>query len=66
MIVSFDFDGTLSEKEVQSYAKYLLSKGITVMVHTNRPPSFCKDVFKFSYEVGISADNVRFCGDVGK
>jgi hypothetical protein len=36
MKVSFDFDGTLSEEEVQEYAKELMNKGLNVWVVTTR------------------------------
>jgi len=36
MKVSFDFDGTLEQKEVQEYAKQLLEEGIEVWVVTTR------------------------------
>jgi hypothetical protein len=36
MKVSFDFDGTLQEEEVQEYAKELISRGIEVWVVTTR------------------------------
>jgi len=36
MKVSFDFDGTLEQKEVQDYAKQLLEEGIEVWVVTTR------------------------------
>ena len=36
MKVSFDFDGTLEQKEVQVYAKQLLEEGVEVWVVTTR------------------------------
>jgi hypothetical protein len=36
LIVSFDFDSTLSRKDVQEYAKELLERGIDVWVVTSR------------------------------
>lgn len=36
LIVSFDFDSTLSRKDVQEYAKELLQRGIDVWIVTSR------------------------------
>jgi len=36
MKVSFDFDGTLQEEEVQEYAKELIDKGVEVWIVTTR------------------------------
>lgn len=34
--VSFDFDGTLSEEEVQEFASYLVNSGFNVFIITSR------------------------------
>lgn len=60
--VSFDFDDTLSEQDVQDYARELVEKGYQVMIHTQRPPNFNKDVFEVARRVGITIDNIVFCG----
>ena len=36
MKVSFDFDGTLSRKDVQEYAKSLVNSGLEVWIVTSR------------------------------
>jgi hypothetical protein len=64
--VSFDFDDTLSEKEIQKYAIELGNRGYNVLVHTNRPAMFFKDVFSVASKCGIPYDNIRFCGENGK
>lgn len=55
-IVSFDFDGTLSEPSVQKYAKYLVDNGIEVWITTRRFDSIEKynELFAVTYNI----DNV--------
>lgn len=69
-IVSFDFDSTLSRKDVQEYAKELLSKGIDVWVVTSRFDELHKhryphnptndDLWAVVDEIGIPRWKVRF------
>ncbi|MCA4782338.1 hypothetical protein IF125_08675 [Empedobacter stercoris] len=44
--VSFDFDGTLTEKIVQDYAKYLINKGFHIYVCTFRTKEYNDKLFK--------------------
>lgn len=48
MIVTFDFDGTLSRKDVQEYALELISKGIDVWVVTSRYDELQKHRYKIN------------------
>jgi len=66
--VSFDFDDTLTLKNVQDYAKDLIKKGIEVHVVTSRyedPKQYtfeCNhdDLFTIIKEIGIDKKNVHF------
>lgn len=70
MIVSFDFDNTLSRKDVQDYAKELISRGIEVWVITSRFDELHKhryphnptldDLWEVVDEIGIPRWRVRF------
>ncbi|WP_407522635.1 HAD family hydrolase [Lacibacter sp. MH-610] len=70
MIVSFDFDNTLSRKDVQDYAKELISRGIKVWVITSRFDELHKhryphnptidDLWEVVDQVGIPRWRVRF------
>jgi len=44
--VSFDFDGTLTEKIVQDYAKSLINKGFDVYVCTFRTKEYNDELFR--------------------
>mgnify|MGYP003618809249 CR=1 FL=1 len=44
--ISFDFDGTLTEKIVQDYAKSLIKKGFEVYVCTFRTKEYNDKLFK--------------------
>lgn len=69
-IVSFDFDGTLSRKDVQEYAKELLNRGIDVWVVTARYDDLHRhmyssnpsneDLWKIVDELNIPRWKVRF------
>lgn len=66
--VSFDFDSTLSRKDVQSFAKELISKSIDVWICTSRfsdeniPHNNWNnsDLFNVANELGISKDKIIF------
>lgn len=70
MKVSFDFDGTLEQKEVQDYAKQLLEEGIEVWVVTTRWDENHKhkyphnatldDLWEVVDRIGIPRHQVRF------
>jgi hypothetical protein len=47
-LVTFDFDGTLSRKDVQEYALELISKGIDVWVVTSRYDELHKHRYKIN------------------
>jgi hypothetical protein len=56
--VSFDFDGTLSRKDIQEKAKKMVDEGYEVYVVTKRSPD--KEVKDIAYECGIKLGNVYF------
>lgn len=58
MKVSFDYDKTISRKDVQDYAIYLLSKRIKVSILTSRPEYKIREVYDLADELGI--DKVRY------
>lgn len=71
--VSFDYDFTLSRKDVQEFAKELIDKGIDVWIVTSRTStediisrnwywSFNQNeiLFQTAEECGISKDNIVF------
>lgn len=70
MVVSFDFDSTLSRVDVQDYAKSLISRGVDVWVLTSRYDELHKHLYPINptlddlYEVvdrlGISRNKIRF------
>lgn len=70
MIVTFDFDSTLSRKDVQEYCKELIDKGIDVWVVTSRYDELHKhkyphnptndDLYKVTDELGIPRWKIRF------
>jgi hypothetical protein len=69
-IVTFDFDNTLSRKDVQDYARSLLSKGIEVWILTSRYDDLHRhkylhkgtndDLYSVAYELGIPKEKIRF------
>lgn len=69
-IVSFDFDSTLSRKDVQEYAKQLIERGIDVWVVTSRYDELHKhryphnptndDLWEVVDELNIPRWKVRF------
>ena len=54
IIVTFDFDGTLSRKDVQEYAIELMKKGIDVWVLTTR----YDELHKHRYEPNPTNDDL--------
>jgi hypothetical protein len=69
-IVTFDFDKTLSRKDVQDYARSLLSKGIDIWVLTSRYDDLHihkylhkgtnDDIYSVVDELCIPRDKIRF------
>lgn len=79
MKVSFDFDGTLSKKDVQLYAKSLVEKRYEVWIVTSRiatEPAIAKgwhwierqnqELYDVANEVGIKRENIAFTEFVDK
>jgi len=79
MKVSFDFDGTLSRKDVQDFAKSLLQSGIEVWIVTSRiatEPALAKgwhwierqnkELYDVAKIVGIKHENIIFTEFVDK
>lgn len=68
MKVSFDFDGTLSKKETQKYAKFLKDNGIDVHITTSRftdPHAYSllsnhNDIWRCIYDLNIDKNKVHF------
>ena len=67
MKVSFDFDGTLSRKDVQEYAKSLLERGIEVWITTSRSHEsnaeameWNDDLYLVARELGIPKSQIHF------
>jgi len=71
-IVAFDFDGTLSLKTVQNFAKSLIKKGVEIVVLTSRYDELHKhkyrqnttneDLYKVTDSLGIDREKIRFQG----
>ena len=53
-LVTFDFDGTLSRKDVQEYALELISKGVDVWVVTSR----YDELHKHRYQINPTNDDL--------
>lgn len=79
MKVSFDFDGTLSRKDVQEYAKSLVNSGLEVWIVTSRiatEPALAKgwhwierqnkELYDVADQVGIKKENIIFTEFVDK
>ena len=79
MKVSFDFDGTLSNKDVQSFAKQLVDDGHDVWIVTSRcatEPALAKgwhwiekqnqELYDVAESVGIPKDKIVFTEHVDK
>lgn len=64
MKVSFDFDNTLDQQEVQDFAMILINKGVDVWIHTARfpesefRPKWNDDIYKVADELGIPIKNI--------
>ena len=55
IVVSFDFDGTLSLPSVQEFAKDLIESGFNVMVTTTRYSKYLnQDLIKITDKLGIN------------
>lgn len=79
-LISVDYDGTLSKKEVQDYVRVLIDLGVEVQITTARTiytnylyeghPISSKDwngdLFKVSDSLGIPRDKVIFCDNGNK
>jgi hypothetical protein len=66
--VSFDFDGTLSNTDIQAYASRLIRRGFEVWICTCRmednkapSPNWNYDLFEVAGELGIKRENIIFC-----
>lgn len=79
MKVSFDFDGTLSRKDVQDFAKSVVEAGHDVWIVTSRiatEPALAKgwhwierqnqELYDVANEVGIKRENIVFTEFVDK
>lgn len=79
MKVSFDFDGTLSRKDVQGFAKELINMGIDVWIVTSRTSTEDAKkkawwwvekqndyLFEVANECGIPKEKIVFTGQVEK
>lgn len=64
MNVSFDFDGTLSKKSVQDFAKYCMDQGLNVWIVTSRAKSlimdYNSDLFKVANALKIPFERIIF------
>ena len=79
MKVSFDFDGTLSRKDVQTYAKSLVESGIEVWIVTSRVSTKSglekgwhwiekqnQHLYDVAEQIGIKKENIVFTEYVDK
>lgn len=64
MNVSFDFDGTLSKKSVQNFARYCIDQGLIVWVVTSRYPItgtiYNRDLFEIAHQLSIPRERIVF------
>ena len=66
MKVSFDFDETLDNEDVQKFAIELIKRGVEIWIHTARfpesevRPRWNDDIYKVMYNIGIPRTNVVF------
>lgn len=79
MKVSFDFDGTISRKDVQDFAKELIGKGIDVWIVTSRITTESAlekgwywiekqndELYKVAESVGVVKDKIVFTEHIDK
>ena len=66
--VSFDFDGTLTRKNIKEYARSLIARGFEVWIVTSRmgfgkepTPTWNDDLFNVAAEIGILTEHIHFC-----
>lgn len=66
--ITIDFDGTLSKKTVQDFAKDVVSQGHDVWILTSRnhekyeqDKTWNDDLYKVAKEVGIPLNRIHFC-----
>lgn len=65
MNVSFDFDGTLTKKSVQDFARYCMDQGLNIWIVTSRykenvPDMFNKDLFEIAGMLRIPVNQIVF------
>lgn len=64
--ISFDFDNTLDNKEVQKFASKLITDGVDVWIHTSRftesdiRPKWNDDIYEIANITGIPKKNIIF------
>jgi hypothetical protein len=63
--ISFDFDGTLTKKTVQDFARYCIDQGLNVWIVTSRAnkgvhESYNIELFKVAESLGIPQDRIIF------
>jgi hypothetical protein len=73
MKISFDFDSTLSRKDIQEMAKIFIKSGHDVFITTSRPEfvdpkvGWNNDIlFEIADSVGIKQERIRFTSYVDK
>lgn len=79
MKVSLDFDGTLSRKDVQNYAKELVNRGLEVWIVTSRVDTESalkkgwtwiekqnQELYDVAEKCGIKRENIKFTEHVDK
>jgi uncharacterized HAD superfamily protein len=58
--ISFDFDGVLSEKLWQDFAKQLIDNELDIYIITTRFLAFSEEVYLIAEKVGINKENIFF------
>ena len=66
--VSFDFDGTLTRRNIKEYAQSLVARGLECWIVTSRMgfgkeprPDWNDDLFNTAAEIGILPEHIHFC-----
>ena len=66
--VSFDFDGTLTRRNIKEYARSLVARGFECWIVTSRMgfgkeprPDWNDDLFNTAAEIGILPEHIHFC-----